>query len=73
MDGRNREVREIAAAAGVTVKKPGASAWGLRMPGELPIGKYVSLKPHQVGYVLDKGLAFNEKAEAQTGQMGKSW
>ena len=74
VDGRNREVREIAASAGVMVKKlKRVRVGGLRMPSELPIGKYVSLKPHQVGYVLDKGLAFNDKAEAQTGQMGKSW
>jgi hypothetical protein len=29
------------------------------MPKELPLGKYVKLKPHQVAYVLDKGLSNN--------------
>jgi 16S rRNA U516 pseudouridylate synthase RsuA-like enzyme len=46
---------------------------GLRMPSELPLGKYMTLKPHQVGYVLDKGLANNEKAREETGRMGKSF
>jgi hypothetical protein len=33
----------------------------------------MTLKPHQVGYVLDKGLANNEKAREETGRMGKSF
>ena len=74
VDGRNREVREICGASGVGVKKlKRIRIGGLRMPSELPIGKYLTLKPHQVGYVLDKGLMFNEKAGEQTGQMGKSF
>ena len=61
-------------ASGVGVKKlKRIRIGGLRMPSELPIGKYLTLKPHQVGYVLDKGLMFNEKAGEQTGQMGKSF
>jgi len=74
VDGRNREVREIAANAGVGVKKlKRVRVGGLRMPSELPLGKYMTLKPHQVGYVLDKGLANNEKAREETGRMGKSF
>ena len=75
VDGRNREVRELAAAAGVSVKKlKRVRVGGLRMPSELPIGKYMTLKPHQVGYVLDRGLANNEKAGEETGRgMGKSF
>ena len=73
-EGRNREVREIAANAGVGVKKlKRVRVGGLRMPSELPLGKYMTLKPHQVGYVLDKGLANNEKAREETGRMGKSF
>ena len=50
MDGRNREVRVLSKAAGVEVKKrKRVCVGGLRMPSELPIGKYMSLKPHQVG------------------------
>ena len=50
MDGRNREVRVLSKAAGVDVKKlKRVRVGGLRMPSELPIGKYMSLKPHQVG------------------------
>ena len=72
VDGRNREVRRLAASVGVDVKKlKRVRVGGLRMPSELPIGKYMVLKPHQVGYVLDKGLMFNEKAAEQTGKMGK--
>ena len=61
VDGRNREVRELAAAAGVGVMEEAEARarWGLRMPGELPLGKYMTLKPHQVAYVLDRGLANN--------------
>ena len=74
VDGRNREVRLIAANAGVAVKKlKRVRVGGLRMPSELPLGKYMTLKPHQVGYVLDKGLANNEKAGEETGRMGKSF
>ena len=75
VDGRNREVRELAAAAGVSVKKlKRVRVGGLRMPSELPIGKYMTLKPHQVGYVLDRGLANNEEAGEETGRgMGKSF
>jgi len=32
---------------------------GLRMPKELPLGRYVKLAPHQVAHVLDKSLALN--------------
>ena len=73
VDGRNREVRVLSASAGVDVKKlKRVRVGGLRMPSELPIGKYMSLKPHQVGYVLDRGLAMNEKAaDATGGMMGK--
>jgi hypothetical protein len=50
VDGRNREVRVVSKAAGVDVKKlKRVRVGGLRMPSELPIGKYMSLKPHQVG------------------------
>jgi pseudouridine synthase len=75
VDGRNREVRELAAAAGVGVKKlKRVRVGGLRMPGELPLGKYMTLKPHQVAYVLDRGLANNERAGEETGRgMGKSF
>ena len=73
VDGRNREVRVLSASAGVDVKKlKRVRVGGLRMPSELPIGKYMTLKPHQVGYVLDRGLAMNEKAaDATGGMMGK--
>ena len=71
VDGRNREVREICAAAGVGVRKlKRIRVGGLRMPSELPTGRYVALKPHQVGYVLDKGLASNAKHEETTGKAG---
>ena len=74
VDGRNREVREIADAAGVRVKRlKRVRVGGLRMPSELPVGKYLTLKPHQVGYVLDKGLMYNERAGEQTGRMGKTF
>ena len=56
VDGRNREVRVLSASAGVDVKAE-TRARGLRMPSELPTGKYMTLKPHQVGYVLDRGRA----------------
>lgn len=72
VDGRNREVRELSKSAGVDVKKlKRVRVGGLRMPSELPIGKYMSLQPHQVGYVLDRGLMNNEKSMEGTGQMGK--
>jgi pseudouridine synthase len=74
IDGRNKEVRTICASAGVGVKKlKRVRVGGLRMPSELPIGKYLTLKPHQVGYVLDKGLMFNEQAGEARGQMGKTF
>jgi pseudouridine synthase len=74
VDGRNREVRELASSAGVDAKKlKRVRVGGLRMPSELPLGKYMALKPHQVGYVLDKGLMYNEKAaESSGGKMGRS-
>jgi len=60
VDGRNREVRVLCADAGVEVKTlKRTRVGGLRMPKELPLGKYVKLKPHQVAYVLDKGLSNN--------------
>jgi len=60
VDGRNREVRVLCADAGVDVKSlKRTRVGGLRMPKELPLGKYVKLKPHQVAYVLDKGLSNN--------------
>ena len=72
VDGRNREVRVLSKEAGVDVKKlKRVRVGGLRMPSELPIGKYMNLKPHQVGYVLDKGLMNNEKSAEGTGVMGK--
>ena len=72
VDGRNREVRVISKEAGVDVKKlKRIRVGGLRMPSELPIGKYMTLKPHQVAYVLDKGLMNNEKSAEGTGVMGK--
>ena len=72
VDGRNREVRVISKEAGVDVKKlKRIRIGGLRMPSELPIGKYMTLKPHQVGYVLDKGLMNNEKSAEGNGVMGK--
>ena len=75
VDGRNREVRVLSANAGVDVKKlKRVRVGGLRMPSELPIGKYMTLKPHQVGYVLDRGLAMNSKAaESSGGMMGKMY
>ena len=63
VDGRNREVRVLCADAGVDVKNlKRTRVGGLRMPKELPLGKYVKLKPHQVAYVLDKGLSNNNGA-----------
>jgi pseudouridine synthase len=60
VDGRNREVRVLCADAGVDVKNlKRTRVGGLRMPKELPLGKYVRLKPNQVAHVLDKGLALN--------------
>ena len=60
IDGRNREVRVLCASAGVEVKNlKRTRVGGLRMPKELPLGKYVRLKPNQVAHVLDKGLALN--------------
>jgi len=60
VDGRNREVRVLCASAGVEVKHlKRTRVGGLRMPKELPLGKYVRLKPNQVAHVLDKGLALN--------------
>jgi pseudouridine synthase len=71
VDGRNREVRVLAQSAGVDVKKlKRVRVGGLRMPSDLPIGKYINLKPHQVGYVLDKGLMNNEKSMEAKGKMG---
>ena len=74
VDGRNREVRQLASSAGVDCKKlKRVRVGGLRMPSELPLGKYMALKPHQVGYVLDKGLMYNEKAaESSGGKMGRT-
>jgi len=60
VDGRNREVRILCANAGIDVKNlKRTRIGGLRMPKELPLGKYVRLQPHQVAHVLDKGLARN--------------
>jgi|TARA_B100000003_G_scaffold185962_1_gene180570 pseudouridine synthase len=60
VDGRNREVRVLCSNAGVDVKNlKRTRIGGLRMPKELPLGKYVRLQPHQVAHVLDKGLARN--------------
>jgi 16S rRNA U516 pseudouridylate synthase RsuA-like enzyme len=50
----------LCADAGVDVKNlKRTRVGGLRMPKELPLGKYVRLKPNQVAHVLDKGLALN--------------
>ncbi|OUS48236.1 pseudouridine synthase [Ostreococcus tauri] len=60
VDGRNREVRVLCESAGVEVKNlKRTRVGGLRMPKELPLGKYVRLKPAQIAHVLDKGLAIN--------------
>ena len=60
IDGRNREVRVLCADAGVDVKNlKRTRVGGLRMPKELPLGRYVKLAPHQVAHVLDKSLALN--------------
>ena len=74
--GATARCASAAAAAGVGVKKlKRVRVGGLRMPGELPLGKYMTLKrPHQVAYVLDQRARQQRARGRRDGRgMGKSF
>lgn len=57
------QVRTLVAAAGlevVTLKR--VRIGGYRLPRELGLGQIVSLKPHEVRRILDKGAQANNAA-----------
>lgn len=55
-EGRNREVRNIVEAAGLDVKVlRRIRVGGYRIPRDLPFGKFVELRPHEVRRILNVG------------------
>ncbi|BDA41490.1 Putative ribosomal large subunit pseudouridine synthase [Coccomyxa sp. Obi] len=59
-EGRNREVRTLVAHAGLdVVALKRVRIGGYRLPRELGLGQIVSLKPHEVRRISDKGAQAN--------------